>query len=317
MKTVDILVIGAGPAGMTAGLYAARSGREVAMVEKALPGGQMGTAHWIENYPGFPDGIGGAELAMQMQQQAEKAGVRVVYQAVQSLARQKEGFLVTPGGKDEPFLARTVILALGGQPRPLGVEGEDRLRGRGVSYCAACDGAFFRGKKTVVVGGGETAAADTLFLAGLCARVTLVHRRDTLRCTPVMAERVKSEEKIAMCWDSTVTALHEENGKLCGVTVQNRKTGETQILPTDGLFIAVGHTPDTALCRGLCALDEGGYILTDERMHTDVPGLFAAGDCRKKNLRQISTAVGDGAIAAEEAAAFLLEEMGQGGTQRK
>lgn len=305
MKTIDLLIIGAGPAGLTAGLYAARGGLETVISEKLMPGGQMATSSLIENYPGFPDGIDGASLAMQMQQQAEKAGARIWYDPVTALKKQDGLFYAEISGHSEPVCARAVILALGGQPRPLGVEGEDSLRGRGVSYCATCDGAFFRGKDVVVVGGGETAAGDALFLSRLCRSVTLVHRRDTLRCTKLTADRVQQAEGIAFCWDSVVTALHEEGGKLHSVTVHNKKTGDDTVLPADGLFVAVGHAPDTAPYRGVCDMDDGGYILTDEHMHTSTPGLFAAGDCRKKSLRQVSTAVGDGAIAAEEALLYL------------
>ena len=295
----DVIILGAGPAGLTAGIYAARGGLNAVIVESKAVGGQAALTAEIENYPGF-ESVSGFELVSLMQAQCERLGVAFVYDnpVNVSLDGNIKSVETAYSGVLE---ARAVILATGAMPRTLGLPRESALMGGGVSYCATCEGAFFKGKAVAVVGGGNTAAEDALYLEKFASSVTLIHRRDALRADAILAKRI-AESTVKVAWNSVVTQLNGEN-KLSSVTLKNVKTGELSDLPVSGLFVAVGQTPATEGLKGV-ELD-GGYIVTDEEMCTSLPGVFAAGDVRKKTLRQVVTATADGAIAAESAIKFL------------
>ena len=295
----DVIILGAGPAGLTAGIYAARGGLNAVIVESKAVGGQAALTAEIENYPGF-ESVSGFELVSLIQAQCERLGVVFVYDnpVNVSLDGNIKSVETAYSGVLE---ARAVIIATGAMPRTLGLPRESALMGGGVSYCATCDGAFFKGKAVAVVGGGNTAAEDALYLEKFASSVTLIHRRDALRADAILAKRI-AESTVKVAWDSVVTQLNGEN-KLSSVTLKNVKTGELSDLPVSGLFVAVGQTPATEGLKGV-ELD-GGYIVTDEEMRTSLPGVFAAGDVRKKTLRQVVTATADGAIAAESAIKFL------------
>lgn len=295
----DVIILGAGPAGLTAGIYAARGGLNAVIVESKAVGGQAALTAEIENYPGF-ESVSGFELVSLIQAQCERLGVAFVYDnpVNVSLDGNIKSVETAYSGVLE---ARAVIIATGAMPRTLGLPRESALMGGGVSYCATCDGAFFKGKAVAVVGGGNTAVEDALYLEKFASSVTLIHRRDALRADAILAKRI-AESTVKVAWDSVVTQLNGEN-KLSSVTLKNVKTGELSDLPVSGLFVAVGQTPATEGLKGV-ELD-GGYIVTDEEMRTSLPGVFAAGDVRKKTLRQVVTAMADGAIAAESAIKFL------------
>ena len=299
----DLAVIGAGPAGLACGLYAARAGLDVAVFERISPGGQLAQTERIENYPGFANGTGGFDLAWSMKEQADSFGVKTISEEVASVdfsGPQKA--LATAFGSYE---ARAVVVASGARPRKLGLACESELAGHGVSYCATCDGNFFRGKTVAVAGGGNTAAADALYLARICEKVYLVHRRDSLRATAVYHDRLAALPNVEFVWDSVVRELNEEAGALSGIEVENVKTGERRALDVAGLFVAIGTVPNTEFLGGALKTDASGYIVADETGKTNVPGVYAAGDVRTKFLRQVVTAVSDGATCAEEAAEYL------------
>lgn len=298
-KKYDLIILGAGPAGLTAGIYAARGGLHSVILESKAVGGQASLTAEIENYPGFKS-ISGFELTSLMQAQCEGLGIEFVYDNPENVSLDGEIKCVETAYSGT-LSAPALIIASGAVPRPLGIERESALIGGGVSYCATCDGAFFRGKPVAVVGGGNTAVEDALYLEKFASEVYLIHRRDELRAGAMLSDRIKSSG-VKIIWDSVVTELTGEN-KLQAVTVKNVKTGELSSLAVNGLFVAVGQRPATEWIKGL-ALD-GGYIVTDEDMRTDLPGVFAAGDVRKKSLRQVVTATADGAIAAENAIKFL------------
>lgn len=298
-KKYDLIILGAGPAGLTAGIYAARGGLRAVVVESKAVGGQASLTAEIENYPGFKS-ISGFELTSLMQAQCEGLGVEFVYDNPENVSLDGETKRVETAYSGI-LSAPALIIASGAVPRTLGVERESALIGGGVSYCATCDGAFFRGKPVAVVGGGNTAVEDALYLEKFASEVYLIHRRDELRAGAMLADRVKSGG-VKIIWDSVVTELVGEN-RLQSVTLKNVKTGELSSLAVNGLFVAVGQRPATEWIKGL-ALD-GGYVVTDEDMRTELPGVFAAGDVRKKSLRQVVTATADGAIAAESAIKFL------------
>ena len=302
-NVLDVAVIGAGPAGLTAGLYAARAGLSVAIYERISPGGQLAQTERVENYPGFAEGADGFELAWAMKEQAEHFGAVIVSEEVTAVDFSGEvKTLTTPCGQHK---ARSVIVATGARPRKMGLAGEERLAGRGVSYCATCDGNFFRGKSVCVLGGGNTAAADAKYLARICERVYLVHRRDTLRASAIDRERLSSLLNVEFVWNSRIADLHSEEGRLAAVEVEDVATGARRTLPVEGLFVAIGTIPNADFLEGVLPVDKGGYIVADESGATSVPGVFAAGDVRAKGLRQVVTAVSDGAIAAESAAAYV------------
>lgn len=298
----DVLIAGGGPCGCTAALYAARSGLSVLLLERLVPGGQMGETSHVDNYPGFPDGVQGFQLAQQMWEQARRFGAELRSAGVTGaeLAGPEKQLFTDQG----PVRGRCVILAPGASPRKLGLSGERELTGRGVHYCAACDGMFYRDKTVAVVGGGNSAAEDALLLSRLCRQVILIHRRDTLRAEAVSVRALHSASNIEFRWNSVVTALTQDGG-FTGVTLENRETGEITALPCDGLFVSVGRAPDTAPFQGQVPTDEGGYLLAGEDCQTGVPGVFAAGDARNKAVRQIVTAVSDGACAAHSALEYL------------
>lgn len=299
----DVAVIGAGPAGLTAGMYAARAGLSVGVFERISPGGQLAQTEHIENYPGFAEGAGGFELAWHMKEQADRFGVQHVAEEV--VAAELEGerkALVTPQGRYE---ARSVIVASGARPRTLGVPGEEELTGRGVSYCATCDGNFFRSKTVVVVGGGNTAAADAIYLSRICEKVYLVHRRDALRATAVYHSRIAELPNVEFVWNSRVLSFEGEEGKLARVRIADVVTGEERELAAEGAFVAVGSQPNTEFLQGALPLDDAGYVVADESGRMPLAGVFAAGDVRTKTLRQVVTAVADGAVCAEGAAEYL------------
>lgn len=299
----DVAVIGSGPAGMTAGLYAARAGLNVAVFERVMPGGQLGNTDVIENYPGFVDGIGGFDLAFAIKQQAERFGTKILSEEVTSLELEGERKIIRTSSGEHA--ARSIIVATGARPRKLGVAREDELTGRGVSYCATCDGNFFRGKDVLVIGGANTAAEDAVYLSRICNSVAIVYRRGALRATKVYADAAYAAENITCEWFSVVDELHESDGKVSGARIRNVNTGEVKDLACDAVFVAVGSVPNTELLAGALELDEAGYIVADETCATSIPGVFAAGDVRTKPLRQVVTAVSDGAVAAEQAAAGL------------
>ncbi len=298
----DMIVVGGGPGGYTAALYAARSGLDVLVLEKLSAGGQMALTETIENYPGFAEGVGGFELAEIMQRQAERFGAKSEYAEVEKMELSASPkVLHTSAGT---FYAKTVVLATGANPRKLGVAGEDELVGRGVAYCASCDGMFYKDKTVVVVGGGNTAAEDTLILSRIAKKVILVHRRDTLRATKVYHQPLMQTENVDFRWNSVITELlHDE--KLTGVRLENVKTGEQELLPCDGVFVSVGRVPVTELVQGQLELDAGGYVVADETTATSIPGVYAVGDVRTKQLRQVVTAVADGAVAVHQAEQYL------------
>lgn len=300
----DVIVIGGGPGGYTAALYAARANLSVAILEKLSPGGQMGTTDVIDNYPGFPQGVNGFELAMQMKEGAERFGAQTQLAEVTQVELAGQVKTIHTSGGD--YQARTVVLATGAHPRELGLPGERELRGRGVSYCATCDGMFYRGKTVVVVGGGNTAVSDVLYLSRLCEKVYLVHRRDALRASKVYLDPLQKAENVEFVWDSEVKQLLRDQA-VTGVRVRNKKTGEERDIPCGGVFVAVGYLPNTQLYRGQVELDEAGYVLADETTQTNLPGVFAVGDLRKKPLRQVVTAASDGAVAAH----FIEEYLNQ------
>ena len=303
-KVYDILIIGGGPAGYTAALYGARSGFATAVLEKLSPGGQMATTSDVENYPGFPGVVDGFELGERMQEGAEKAGAETFFAEVSKVDLLADPKVVETS--EGTFLGRTVILATGAHPRKLGIPQEEALVNRGVAYCATCDGNFYKDKVVVVNGGGNTAVGDALYLAKLASKVYLVHRRDTLRASKVYLDPLQKAENVEFVWDSEVKQLLRDQA-VTGVRVRNKKTGEERDIPCGGVFVAVGYLPNTELYRGQVELDEAGYVLADETTQTNLPGVFAVGDLRKKPLRQVVTAASDGAVAAH----FIEEYLNQ------
>ena len=305
MKNIyDMIIIGGGPGGYTAALYAARAGLKTLVLEKLSAGGQMAMSHKIDNYPGFPDGIDGFSLAMEMQAGAERFGAETELAEVLELhldAPVKE--IVTSDGT---YYSKTVVIATGASPRALNLPGEQALMGRGVHYCAACDGMFHKGKTVVVVGGGNSAAAEALVLSRIAKKVIVIHRRDTLRATKVYHEPLNKAENVEFLWNSAVTDFVSD-GRLTGLKVQNLLSGEESTLPCDGLFVSIGRVPASGLVKGLLELDGSGYIIADESTKTSIPGVFAVGDVRTKALRQVVTAVADGAMAAHAAEEYLAE----------
>lgn len=300
---VDLAIIGAGPAGMTAALYGSRAGLSVLMFERIMPGGQLAQTEHLENYPGYAQSTSGFELAMAMHAQAETFGAKLVSEEVLGVDLSGEIKIVTTSSGS--YQARSLIIATGARPRHLGLSGEDELQGRGLSYCATCDGNFFRGVDVAVVGGGNTAAADALYLSRICNKVYLIHRRDKLRATAIYHQRLHGIDNIEFIWDSEVQDLLSENGMLVGLRVFNKLDESSRVLDVEALFVAVGTTPNTEFLNGALELDAQSYIVADESGKTATAGVFAAGDVRSKSLRQVVTAVSDGAVCAEEAAAYL------------
>ena len=301
-RLYDMIVVGGGPAGYTAALYAVRAGLDTLVLEKLSAGGQMALTETIDNYPGYPEGVEGFTLAQTMQAQAERFGAKTVYAEVTKM--ELAGSTKTLTTSEGVFTARTVVLAIGANPRTLGLPEEAELIGRGVAYCAACDGMFYKGKTVVVVGGGNTAAADALLLSRIAEKVHLVHRRDTLRATKIYHEPLEKAENVQFHWNSTVTAIRHGD-TVTGVQLRDTATGAVTELPCDAVFVSIGRQPATELVQGQLALDPGGYILADETTRTSLPGVFAAGDLRTKPMRQVVTAVADGAVAVQMAEEYL------------
>ena len=306
MQTVyDMIVIGGGPGGYSAAIYAARAGLSTLVLEKLSAGGQMALTSQVDNYPGFAQGVDGFELGQQMQSGAERFGAKTVLAEVLSV--QLDGDVKTVQTSEGDYYGKTVVLSTGANPRLLGIPMEKELTGKGVNYCAHCDGMFYRNKTVVVVGGGNTAAADALHLSRLCKKVYLVHRRDALRATKIYHAPLMNAQNVEFLWNSTVTQLHHGE-KLTGVRIQNVQTGEEADIACDGIFVSIGRSPATALVKGQVELDDAGYIIADESTRTNLTGVFAVGDIRTKALRQIVTAAADGAMAAHYADEYLAEQ---------
>jgi thioredoxin reductase (NADPH) len=301
-----VVVIGSGPAGLTAALYAARANLEPLVIRGLQPGGLIATTNEVENYPGFPEVVGGFDLAQKMEDQAARFGAEYMDAIVEEVDFSQRPFKLTTD-RGETVTAETVIISTGASPRHLGVPGEEQLANRGVSYCATCDGFFFRGKKVVVVGGGNSALDEGLFLTRYVDELVIVHRRDALRADPVLQERAFSNPKVRFVWDSTVSEILGSES-VTGVRIKNLKTGAETDLAADGVFPYIGHIPNTTIFKGQIDLDETGYILADDRTRTNVPGVFAAGDVVDHVYRQAITAAGDGCKAAMEATWFLAEQ---------
>lgn len=299
----DVIVIGAGPGGMTAALYASRANLKVAMLDRGVYGGNMNNTAEIENYPGFKT-IMGPDLSEEMYQSATNFGAEFVYGNVEKIEvlDEKTKLVKTDSGELE---APVVIIATGSESRKLGVPGEEQYGGRGVSYCAVCDGAFYKNRDVVVIGGGDSAVEEGMYLANLTSSVNVVHRRDSLRAQKILQERAFKNDKIKFTWDTVVEEIQGDEQKVTGVKAKNVKTGETTIIPADGVFIYVGSIPMTAPFQDLGIADDKGWIVTNDKMETSIPGVYAIGDVRQKTLRQITTAVGDGGIAGQEAFNYI------------
>ena len=298
----DMIIVGGGPGGYTAALYAARAGLDTVVLEKLSAGGQMALTEEIQNYPGFEDGIDGFTLAEKMQRQAEQFGAKTEYAQVMRMDLTAEPKILETS--EGTFFAKTVVLATGANPRELGLPNEAALTGRGIAYCAACDGMRYRGRTVVVVGGGNSAAADARLLSRIAGKVILVHRRDTLRATKVYHDPLMRAENLEFRWNSTVIELLHGD-QLTGVRLRDVKTGAETEVPCDGVFISVGREPATELVRDQIALDKSGYVAAGETTETSVPGVYTVGDVRTKPIRQVVTAVADGATAVHMAEAYL------------
>jgi thioredoxin reductase (NADPH) len=305
---VKVLIIGSGPAGLAAALYAARADLQPVVLAGMSFGGQASLTHTIENYPGFPEGVGGLELAELFQKQAERFGARIEYDTVTEVDLSQRPFIIK--GYNATYLAEALIIATGATPKHLNIPGETELTGRGVSYCATCDGWFFRDKDVIVVGGGDSALEEGLFLTRYARSVRIVHRRDALRAGAVLQKRALENPKISFIWNSIVTAIQGEEA-VKSVTIQNLVTGESHTQTADGIFVFIGHTPNTDLFKGQLTMDAGGYLVTDKKMQTSVPGVFAAGEAADPIFRQVITSAGMGAAAAMTANHFLDEPVAE------
>lgn len=303
-KIYDVIIIGAGPAGMTAAVYASRANLSTLMIERGIPGGQMANTEEVENYPGF-DHILGPELSTKMFEHAKKFGAEYAYGDVTEII-DGEQYKTLVSGKKE-YKTRAIIIATGAEYKKMGVPGEQELGGRGVSYCAVCDGAFFKQKNLIVVGGGDSAVEEGVYLTRFAEKVTIVHRRDKLRAQKILQDRAFANDKVDFIWNATVKEINEDNGKVGSVTLTSMLDGTETDVKTDGVFVYIGMVPLTAPFAHLNILNEAGYVVTNEKMETAVPGIFAAGDVRDKMLRQIVTATGDGSIAAQSAQHFIEE----------
>lgn len=310
----QVVILGSGPAGWTAAIYASRSLLSPVLITGNALGGQAATTSEIENYPGFPQGIGGMELMESMQQQAERLGTRVFFDEVMSVDLSRHPFTVKTYG--ESYEAATIIIATGVAPRLMGVAGEAEFKGRGVSYCATCDGFFYKDKTVAVIGGGDSAVVEAIYLTRFATKVYLVHRRHELRAQKITQERALKNDKIEPVWDTVVTEIRGSD-KVTGIGLKNVKTGLESTLEVDGIFSYIGNLPNTQLFQGQLEMDEAGYIKTDRDMHTSVPGVFAAGDVQERTLKQVATAVGSGAMAAMEAEKFIAELGGHAYPERQ
>lgn len=303
IKNFDIAILGAGPAGLTAGLYAGRGGLTAAIIEKMMPGGLVANTEKIDNYPGFPEGISGYELAQRMEQQVKKFGAEIISAQAESVVSENK-YQLTKLSDGSTIKSRALIIATGAFPKTLGVPGEKELLGKGVSYCAVCDGAFFKNQSVAVLGGGDSAVQEAIYLAGLASRVTVIHRRNVLRAADSIQKIAFANKKIDFSWSKDILTI-EGSGQVSGVRVMDKQTLKEEVIPASGVFIYVGYKPSSDLVKGIVRTDEQGYIITDDNMATSVPGIFACGDIRKKLVRQISGAVGDAATAAIAAQQYI------------
>ncbi len=302
----DVVIIGGGPAGLTAGIYAGRGQLKTVILEKGLPGGQIAQTQEVENYPGFDEPINGADLSQRMVKQAERFGAQIVMEEVTGLAKGPKGFVVN--GYDADYHAKAVVLATGANPKRLNVPGEDEFYGRGVSTCATCDGFFYRGKEVVVVGGGDAAVEEGFFLTKFASKVTIIHRRDELRANKEAQKRAFANPKMNFIWNTTVEEVLGDNGQVVGVRTKNILTGEEAVLKTDGVFIYVGHIPNTGFLNGLLELNTTGYVNVRDEIYSNIEGIFVAGDVADEVYRQLGTSVGAGTKAAMAAERWLAEK---------
>ena len=302
MKSHDVIIIGGGPAGLTCGLYCARADLDVVLLEVLAPGGQMALTELIENYPGFDDGIMGAELAVKMLEQAKRFGLKTETGNVTDVKIDGEYKIVTTD--TETYRCKVIVIASGTNHRSIGIPGEETFYGKGVSHCATCDGPFYRGQEVTVVGGGDSAIQESLFLAKFASKVTVIHRRDELRAIKSLAEKALSTPNIEFVWNSHVIEIIGETG-VDGIKIKNKLTQDESEIPCTGFFIFIGMLPNTDFFKDKSKTDDLGFLITDDNCETDVPGVFAIGDVRAKSLRQISTAVGDGATAAHNLEKYL------------
>jgi len=300
----DIIIIGGGIAGLTAGMYAKRGGMDTLLFEKMFPGGQAATTYSIENYPGFVEPISGPDFAMKLESHARKFGLEILYDEVTEIQVDDKIKKVITG--DKVYETKTIILAMGASPKTLGLDKEEKFRGRGVSYCATCDGAFYKDKVTAVVGGGDTATEDALFLAQYASKVYLIHRRDQLRASKILQDRVLAHPKIEILWDTVVESIIGEE-QVEGISIKNLKTGTVSQLELDGFFVAIGIKPNNELALGKVNMTADGFVITDENMATNVPGVFAVGDLRHKPVWQLVTAASDGAVGTLSAQRYIME----------
>lgn len=307
----ETMIIGSGPAGWTAGLYTARANLNPLLITGNDYGGQVSITYEVENYPGFPEALSGPELVEKMKEQAEKFGCTVQYDHVTEIVTDQHPFVVrTASGKEHK--TKSLILCTGARPRFMEVPGEKEYTGKGVSYCATCDGFFFRGKELVVVGGGDSAVEEGLFLTKFATKVRIIHRRDELRASKILQDRAFANDKIEFVWNTVVTAVNGEGGSVSSVSTQNTLTGEVGELKTDGVFVYIGHLPNNDLYHGKLHLDEDGHLITDKKMRTNVPGIFAAGEIQDKVFKQVATSVGQGCSAAMQTEKFLAEVESEG-----
>jgi thioredoxin reductase (NADPH) len=298
----DLVIIGGGPAGLTAGLYAARSKLDAVLYERLVPGGQILTTDWIENYPGFPEGLSGFDLVDRMKKQAERFGLKIESREVTSF--KPSGTTKTIVTDQGPVEAKAVIFASGAAPRKIGIDGEATMTGKGVSYCATCDGPFYRDQEVAVIGGGDTAVEEALYLTKFASKVHLIHRRDELRAVKILQERAEAEEKLELVWDTIPTKIMG-SAEVEALALKNVKSGLESTLPIQGIFVFIGYSPNNSLLKDIVELDDNGFVTTNGNMETSIPGVFAAGDIRSKLLRQVSTAVGEGAAAAFAAERYI------------
>lgn len=302
-KKYDVIIIGGGPGGYTAALYSARAALKTLIIEELAAGGQMSTTEYVENYPGFDDGIEGFELAQKMQKSAEKFGAETLYARVHAIDFKSEPKKVyTTQGN---FQCKSIILAMGASPRSLGLPNESELLGHGLSYCATCDGAFFKGKSVAVIGGGNSALSEAITLSSICEKVFLIHHKDTFKGEQASIKAVHQTPNIVPLYHTVVTKLLSDEGKVCGIEVADKTNNNKAVIDCEGIFIAIGRMPNTKLCRPYLSMDKNGYIIADETTKTNVKGVFATGDLRTKPLRQIITAASDGAVAAMNAEEYI------------
>ena len=304
-KIEDVIIIGAGPAGLAAALYAARANLDPLVFTGTDLGGQVSLTYSIENYPGFPDGLSGTELAELFKKNAEKFGARIEFDSVTAVDLSKRPYTVKTYSAEHK--TKSLIIAIGASPKKLGIPGEDELRGKGVSYCATCDGWFFKDKKVAVVGGGDSALEEAIFLTRYASSVTIIHRRDELRAGAILQERARKNEKIGFLWDTIVTEIKGDGG-LNQLALENTKTGKKSELKVDGLFVFIGHKPNSTMFTSQLEMDENGYLITDAHHRTKLPGVFAAGEIHDSVYKQVVTSAGMGAAAAIEARKFLENE---------